>query len=68
MVRMPKRKIDPNTRKIIERELRFIMNGYPSIKDPYLRAKARSKVKKIMDDLGVTPYPGYHVLPDYMKE
>lgn len=43
------------------------MTGYPRIKDPFLRAKARGKVKRIMDDLDVKPF-GYPGLPDYMKE
>ena len=51
----------------MESELRDLMTMYPSIANPILRAKVRSKVKRTMDEFDVMPY-GYRGLPEYMKE
>jgi hypothetical protein len=65
---MAKKRLERADRLKVESILRSIMTDYPHIQDPILKAKARSKVKKLMDEFDLTPYPGYHVLPDYMNE
>jgi hypothetical protein len=65
---MPRKQLDRRQKLEMERALRSLMTGYPTIQDPILRAKVRSKVSKAMREFDVQPYPGYSTLPSFMRE
>lgn len=65
---MARKQLERTQRLEMESALRSLMTGYPTIADPELKKKVRAKVKKAMDEFDITPFPGYHSLPDYMKD